>query len=109
MARFETKPVKRWWISFWFKGGEDFRPLNYPPNPSVLGWWCSGEDENGNPSICVCVEAPTESAAKRDIRIDWPEATDWRFCEEKPRGWSPSDRFPLSDWMQERFESEAAK
>lgn len=107
MARFETRTLKRWWVSFLFQGGEDFRPLTNPPNPSVLGWWCSGEDEHGNPTICVAVDAVTEIAAKRAVCIEWPEANDWRFCEEKPRGWAPSDRFPLTDWMKDRFESEA--
>ena len=89
--------MKRFWIS-WRQPTEDYRPLTDPPHPQVLGWWCSGHT-----TLCAAVEANSEVEARMYVRIAWPEASEWRFCEEKPADFVPGDRFPLSDWMRERF------
>lgn len=95
--------MKRWWMSFWFKG-EDYRPLNYPPSEGILGWWCSGYGSDGN-ALCLLVEAETEEQAKTLLLKDWPESADtkWRFCNEQPADWLPNDRFPFSEWMKKRI------
>ena len=106
------KTQRRFWVS-WVCEEEDYRPLAYPPNPRILGWWCSGEDANGNTVLCAAVEARDEEAARDAIYADWPEAertTDtigWRiFGEIETPDWRPGDRFPLSDWMISRFDSD---
>ena len=93
----------RFWIS-WQQPTSDPRPLTAPPNAAVLGWWESGIGD-GHFTLCAVVEAKSEAEAKAAVRKDWPEAGDWRFCEERPASWRPSDRFPLSDWMVLRFGS----
>lgn len=96
----------RFWIS-WHQPGDDYRPLTYPPNESVLGWWCSGYTGGGELSTLVAlVEARSEDAAKAAILHDWPDAGDWRFCIERDNEWLPSDRFPIDqDWMRERLQT----
>ena len=90
------------WIS-WYQPTEDHRPLTYPPNASILGWWCTGTRGSDDAStMCALVSADSEEAAKQAIRKDWPEAEEWRFCEKK-ESLELSDRFPLSDWMEPRF------
>lgn len=97
-------PMSRYWIS-WHQPGEDYRPLTYPPNERVLGWWRSGETgENAPRSIlCAVVMAQDEEDAKRAISLDWSEAEDWRFTESVSSNFTPGDRFPPSDWMEARL------
>jgi hypothetical protein len=93
-----------YWIS-WIQGGDDCRPLSYPPNKGIIGWWKTGETDMGDSTLVAWVRARFDSDARDAILIDWPEALDtgdWRFFERK----SPeplSDRFPLSEWMKERI------
>lgn len=98
--------MKRFWIS-WHQPTEDERPLTYPPGPSILGWWCSGYDQDGIPTLCALVEAESESNAKADIKLDWPEAERWRFVNEVATDWLPGDRFPLPDWSAARIREAA--
>ena len=91
---------KTFWVS-WHQPTEDYRPLKYPPNPKILGWWCSGERGDGCAIIIAMVKAGRESEAKGHIEKDWPEAEDYRFCDEK-EDLFVSSRFPLNDWMIER-------
>ena len=88
------------WIS-WYQPTDDERPLTYPPNKEVLGWWCTGFSEDDGHTICAIVEADTEDQAEDVVLQDWPEAEKWRFCNEMK---SPEvgDRFPISDWMRMR-------
>lgn len=96
--------MKRFWLSWWQPTG-DHRPLTYPPNAGILGWWKSGErDDPYAASICALVAASTDDEAWKAVRIDWPEAIDFRFCEAVDAGWRPTDRFPISPWMIERIE-----
>jgi len=94
--------AERFWIS-WHQPTEDFRPLNFPPKQNVLGWWCSGYGGDDTPILCALVEATHEGMAKAVVREDWPEAEKFRFCEPRDNEWRPSDRFPLSDWMEQRL------
>lgn len=91
----------RYWLS-WFQPGDDFRPMTYPPNASVLGWWKSGITEYGS-TLCALVREQSESLAWSAIEQDWPDMEDKRFCEDKGSLFLPGDRFPLSDWMKERI------
>ena len=98
--------LNRFWVS-WVDSPEDYRPLTFPPNKAILGWWCSGEDLDGNANICALVQARHEADARDAILQEWPEALergDWRFFERVEDNWIPGDRFPLSDWMRERVE-----
>lgn len=95
------KKVKRFWIS-WCQPTDDERPLAYPPNESILGWWNSGMTDAAW-TLCAVVESPNEAAAKKAVRKDWPEAEEWRFCREVEEDYQPGDRFPLSNWMKRRF------
>jgi hypothetical protein len=85
--------MKRWWIS-WYQPTDDWRPLRFPP-PNVLGYWCSGYDENDVPILVALVEGDDPYAV---VWKQWPEAERWRFCEDVAADWRPGDRFMLPDW-----------
>lgn len=94
---------KRFWLS-WNEKNEDVRPLTFPPNPAVLGWWCTGEAGDDSYSTMVAwVEARNESEAKVAVLKDWPGNHEWRFVEECALDWFPNERFPLSDWSKKRI------
>jgi hypothetical protein len=97
--------MNRFWMS-WYCYDEDHRPLMYPPNEGILGWWCSGYGENNGKdavTICAMVEAKTENEAWSAVLIDWP-GIDKRFCEPQEKDeWRISNRFQLADWMIPRF------
>jgi hypothetical protein len=101
--------MKRWWLS-WYQAGPDHRPMTYPPNEAILGWWCTGfTDEAGGFSnvdiLCALVQAESEDAAWAAVLKDWPDMIDHRFIEPKEADYAvQSDRFPLSDWMIPRME-----
>ncbi len=94
--------IKRFWIS-WYQPTEDYRPLTYPPNNVIFGYWCSGSVDETNWTLCALVDAHNVTKAKEVICKDWPEAIEWRFVEQKSSDWLPNDRFPLKDWMRERL------
>ena len=92
----------RFWIS-WFVAEEDHRPLTYPPNAAVLGWWCTGYDASDHAILCGLIEAKTEAAAKTAVKKDWPGIA-FRFVQQLSGSGLPlSDRFPLADWMRDRL------
>jgi len=94
--------TKRWWMS-WIVEEEDHRPLTFPPNVAVLGWWCTGYDASGSSILCGLIQAETVEAARDAVLVDWPGIT-WRFEHEKDSEYVvTSDRFPLSDWMKQRM------
>jgi hypothetical protein len=98
----------RYWIS-WNEYSEDYRPLTFPPQKPILGWWKTGESGDGSHATLVaCLDTDTEHHAKTIIESEWPnkDDEDWRFCEVKDDDFVPGDRFPLSEWMQERFSKE---
>ena len=84
------------WIS-WYQPTEDSRPLQYPPTESILAWWETGTSDKGAVLVAL-VDAETEESAKEHVQLNWPEANEWRFCEEKADK-TFTDRFPVSDWM----------
>lgn len=88
------------WIS-WHQPGGDYRPLTYPPNSEILGWWCSGH-AGKSATLCALVRADDESEARALVLKDWPEAERWRFCEPRDNT-NVGDRFKPSDWMIERM------
>lgn len=91
------------WIS-WYETSEDHRPINFPPNESVLGWWCSGYRCHDNAATLVAhVQSESEEKAQMVVMKDWPGDKEWRFCnltDCKP----PGDRFPPSEWSKSRYE-----
>lgn len=95
-----------YWFS-WVEKSEDHRPINYPPNENILGWWCSGYDCEDNATLCAMVKAKDEDDVLNYIELDWPGSKDAeiRFCEQTSN-LDLSDRFPKSDWMIERFNNE---
>lgn len=101
----------RFWLS-WPQPTEDYRPLTDPPDERVIGWWCSGYDSNDRATLCALVSASNIGEAKAAIRVSWPEAPSkgqsWRIEDERPADWLPSDRFPLSPWMERRAKAAAA-
>ena len=92
----------RFWMS-WIVAEEDYRPLTYPPNAAILGWWKSGEDMDGNAILCGLVQASDEDSAENAVTKDWP-GIEWRFVNPESDNYVvTSDRFPLSDWMTSRM------
>lgn len=89
------------WIS-WYQPTEDHRPLTFPPNKGVLSWHCTGSCAAGD-TMCALVVGENQIHAEEIIRVDWPEAEEWRFCN-RASSTTLSNRFPVSDWMQERIE-----
>lgn len=92
----------KFWVS-WIERADDYRPTTYPPNGAILGWWCSGYDVNDGAVLCALVAARSEASAKAAIVKDWPEASEWRFCEGRGSAWTPGDRFALEPWMEARY------
>ena len=93
-----------YWIS-WYQPTDDERPLNYPPNDAVLGWWNSGSRcSDCAHTLCAWVSAPDEETAKSAVQRDWPEAVEWRFCEKRDRIDS-GDRFRPTNWMIPRMDA----
>jgi hypothetical protein len=96
------------WLS-WEQPTEDYRPLTYPPNEQILGWWCSGSGglDDDYFTICAYVEAEGDAEARAAVLKDWPEAfdrdSDWRIFQVREK-YQPSDRFPPEDWMLPRLE-----
>lgn len=103
----------RFWVS-WYQPTDDFRPLTYPPNEAILGWWCTGFRCDDAATICALVEIKNnkydineiEEAVDEAILEDWPEAELGRFCEPVEDDWLPGDRFQIDDddeWIRERL------
>ena len=90
------------WLS-WYQPTEDHRPLKFPPNEKVVGWWCTGRTSYGVATLVAMVSADTEDEAKDVVKIDWPEAREWRFCDRMLKIGPPDGRFPLKTWMLDRL------
>lgn len=87
------------WIS-WFQPTEDYRPVSYPPTEKVFAWWCTGYTERGA-TLVAFIDVDDQEQAQHHVKLNWPEAENWRFCEDK-NDKTFGDRFPLEDWMIER-------
>ncbi len=95
-----SESLKEFWAS-WYEFADDWRSVTYPPNQSIVGYWCSGYSGNAS-TVCAWVVAKNEKEAKRAIRADWPgQHKRWRFFIEKTI--QDGDRFKFDDWMIERF------
>jgi len=105
----EVKPVrgmskKRFWLS-WNEYADDYRPLKYPPNEQILGWWCSGYGD-GYATLCALVSATHENDAWKAVKKDWPQrSVETRFCDEVADDYDPrkGGRFVGEDWMEKRI------
>jgi hypothetical protein len=93
-----TVMLKTFWMS-WYEPTPDgeFAPYTWPL-PKGNHYWCSGwvADESAA-TLCALVMAPSEEDAKKMVRRWWKHRrpTEWRFCNERPNGWTPGDRFPI--------------
>jgi len=96
-----------YWIS-WYQPTEDYRPLTYPPNAGILGCWCTGVRADGASTLCAMVHANSQEQAEAIVQIDWPEAEEWRFCDETDL--NLGDRFPVEEgsWQDKRFKAHKA-
>jgi hypothetical protein len=93
----------KFWLS-WYQPTQDYRPLTYPPNEAIAGWWCSGFASEGH-TICAAVVADSEEAAKAAVNADWPEAENWRFCEEREK-FEFNDRWQIdTEWSKPRLDA----
>ena len=90
-----------YWVS-WYQPTQDFRPLSFPPNKNILGWWKTGENTSNESTLVAIVNAVSVKDAEKLIRKDWPEVTNWRFIEKKST-LLLNDRFLLTNWMIERI------
>lgn len=100
---------KFYWVS-WYQTTEDYRPLTYPPNAGVLSWHCTGHrDHDGAATLVAMVKAENEEQAKAVIVVDWPEASDWRFCDGSEKLKRPNNRFPLQGWMEKRYSEQLSQ
>lgn len=99
-----------YWIS-WYQLTEDHRPLRFPPGKHILGWWCTGYRGSDNAATLVAaVAAQSKEQAEWMIDFDWAapvggKQIEWRFCEELDE-LKTSSRFPLNDWMEERYDAD---
>lgn len=100
--------MNRYWVS-WYQPTDDERPITFPPNPAILGWWCTGEKGDGSAfTICALVRALSPQEAQQAVLTDWPEVAEYRFFSQVESGWKPpEDRFPRSSWMLPRMNREA--
>lgn len=85
------------------EASQDYRPLTYPPNEGVLGWWCTGEGDNYF-TLVGMIKADTEEKAWEVVSVDWPGYEE-RFIESVT-DLTLSDRFRLEGWAKERFAAE---
>lgn len=93
-----------YWCS-WVQPTDDHRPIDFPPNESILGWWCSGYSQDGA-NLCAWVVAEDEVDVRKQINKSWPEITitsELRFCDKKDH-YIPCDRFQPNEWMEPRLE-----
>ena len=95
--------MKYYWVSWYSKEG-DYRPLTYPPNKQILGWWVSGEGSDGI-SLVALVAAENVHDANQALIKEWPECelNVWRFFHSLKEGEKLSNRWQLSDWMKDRI------
>jgi hypothetical protein len=98
----------RYWLS-WYDESFDYRPVKYPPNEAILGWWCTGLDHRDRATICALVQASSEHEAWAAVAKDWPQSSEHRFIEDRgPDYVITSDRFPrTAAWMISRMKKEA--
>ena len=95
----EIRNMKKYWIGFILpRDKAEFFEMHSP-------WWVSGEDEEGDSSVCCAVKSSSKDNAMEKVcscfddgKVPFPII--WRFVEERPDDWTPfNSRFPLSDWM----------
>jgi hypothetical protein len=98
--------MTKYWMS-WYEKAHDPRPITYPPNEAILGWWNSGQRCSDNAfTICALVKAESPELAWQAIEKDWPQKAGFeeRFCEARPDDYALGDRFVVDqDWMKERL------
>ena len=106
MSHTTDTPNNYYWVG-WVQPTADYRPLTYPPNQAILGWWCTGkllsDHVYDGATLAALVKASDEATAKTAVLNDWPEAKDWRFCDGMKSLPVLGSRYPLAAWMQERF------
>lgn len=76
--------MKRFWVS-WYSMVEDPQ--------TAYDYYLSGEEVGRRYIYCALLDSPDEAALWRALRAHFPDLEE-RFCDEKPEGWEPGDRFP---------------
>lgn len=104
----ENGNVMRFWVSWFYMDG-DCRPLTYPQHGAVIGWWKTGDREDGAQSIVALVETTDQDTAVITIKHEWPNVVEWRFIKPVAMNWLPGDRFPLSELMRQRLDGGCLK
>lgn len=95
----------------WVSNTVDYRPLTYPPRKEILGWWCTGYNEDDMPTIVALVQCNDLNDVAEIIYSEWPESRQfveqfgWRFADLHVDDFVPGDRFVLTDWMRERLDT----
>lgn len=86
----------RYWVSWYSELPLDEFEYHGP-------WWISGIAADDSDIVCAAVIAKDEIAARDTIRRCYdsqPASLTFRFCELRPKDWSPfSDRFERAKWM----------
>lgn len=75
--------MARFWLS-WYQSGPDHRPLTFPPNEAILGWWCTGSGNYAGREVytlCALVKAACPVEAWDAVEQDWPDMVDRRFTK----------------------------
>jgi hypothetical protein len=85
-------------------------------------WWITGQtcEEPPRSTVCAAVLAVDEEHAKEAIRLAYDKRQadlEWRFCNERERGWAPwkvndpthTSRFQPRPWMRWPYMTEERK
>lgn len=94
----KTEPkLKKYWISWYHE--QCFSPFEIDTAFWSTGWRVSDYAE----TICAAIYATSQTNAYDTIIKSYdekPDIIDFRFCEKKPRNWTPYDeRFYQASWM----------
>ena len=89
----EFSKRQRFWVSWWSTYHIDAGCSKPPFQIRESGKREGLRLDRPQLSLCAVVDAPSQVAVWNAIRMHFPDF-DGRFCEEKPDGWEPGDRFP---------------
>lgn len=92
MSENETKPMQRYWASWWSGNYADEGCTRTPYRYFVSGmrYRNDGRDEE---SLCMWFEADSEDAVRAAIMPHFPDYEE-RFIQAVDDDWKPNDRFP---------------
>lgn len=93
-AAVDTRPLTRWWVSWW-SGNYAHEGCTVPP----FQYWTSGYRERAEGtyddcSLCAVIDAHDENEIWKVVELHFPNC-ERRFCDPCEPGWEPGDRFPI--------------